>query len=95
MTARSKKKAERAKIKVDDIMRRVDRLPILDSHTADEILGYDEGGLPQPSNLKPESEPATALPPAKWPDFAARRKKIFGNRVLTTVDDLIKDRGRY
>jgi antitoxin (DNA-binding transcriptional repressor) of toxin-antitoxin stability system len=32
--------------------------------------------------------------PSKWPDFAARRKKIFGDRVLTVVDDLIKDRGR-
>ena len=34
-------------------------------------------------------------PPVKWPDFAARRKKIFGNRALTAVDDLIQDRGRF
>ena len=34
-------------------------------------------------------------PPVQWPDFAARRKKIFGDRVLTAVDDLIKDRGRF
>jgi antitoxin (DNA-binding transcriptional repressor) of toxin-antitoxin stability system len=33
--------------------------------------------------------------PVKWPDFAARRKKIFGDRVLSIVDDLIRDRGRY
>jgi len=33
--------------------------------------------------------------PVKWPDFAARRKKIFGNRVVPIVDDLIRDRGRY
>jgi antitoxin (DNA-binding transcriptional repressor) of toxin-antitoxin stability system len=33
--------------------------------------------------------------PVKLPDFGARRKKIFGNRVLTIVDDLIKDRGRF
>ncbi|HTU41456.1 MAG: hypothetical protein WA252_10920 [Candidatus Sulfotelmatobacter sp.] len=33
--------------------------------------------------------------PVKLPDFEARRKKIFGNRVLTIVDDLIKDRGRF
>jgi len=33
--------------------------------------------------------------PVKWPDFAARRKKIFGDRVLPIVDDLIRDRGRY
>ena len=29
-----------------DILRRVDQLPTLDSRTADEILGYDEHGLP-------------------------------------------------
>jgi antitoxin (DNA-binding transcriptional repressor) of toxin-antitoxin stability system len=34
-------------------------------------------------------------PPVKYPDFAARRKRIFGDRVLSIVDDLIKDRGRY
>ena len=33
--------------------------------------------------------------PVQWPDFAARTKKIFGDRVLTIVDDLIKDRGRF
>jgi hypothetical protein len=31
----------------------------------------------------------------RYPDFAARRKKIFGDRVLTVVDDLIRDRGRF
>lgn len=33
--------------------------------------------------------------PTEWPDFEARRKKIFGDRVLTAVEDLINDRGRY
>lgn len=33
--------------------------------------------------------------PVKWPDFAARRKQIFGDRVLTAVDDFLADRGRY
>ena len=33
--------------------------------------------------------------PVQYPDFAARRKKIFGDRVLPIVDDLIRDRGRY
>jgi antitoxin (DNA-binding transcriptional repressor) of toxin-antitoxin stability system len=31
--------------------------------------------------------------PAKWPDFAARRKKILGNRVLPNL--ILEDRGRY
>lgn len=33
--------------------------------------------------------------PAEWPDFAARRKQIFGERILSIVEDLIDDRGRY
>jgi antitoxin VapB len=32
---------------LEDILRRVDQLPILDSSSADEILGYDEHGLPR------------------------------------------------
>ena len=33
--------------------------------------------------------------PAEWPDFRARAKETFGDEVLTAVDDLIKDRGRF
>jgi antitoxin (DNA-binding transcriptional repressor) of toxin-antitoxin stability system len=33
-----------------------------------------------------------AKPPVEWPDFEARAKEIFGDRVLTAVDDLIRDR---
>jgi uncharacterized protein YcaQ len=39
--------------------------------------------------IVPETEAAPAL---KWPDFDAELKEIFGDRVLTPVDDLIKDR---
>jgi antitoxin VapB len=31
---------------VEDLLRRVDALPALDSRTEDEILGYDEHGIP-------------------------------------------------
>ena len=33
-----------------------------------------------------------AKPTVEWPDFEARAKEIFGDRVLTAVDDLIRDR---
>jgi antitoxin (DNA-binding transcriptional repressor) of toxin-antitoxin stability system len=36
--------------------------------------------------------PRTPPQPAQWPDFKARAKAIFGDRVLTAVDDLIRDR---
>jgi antitoxin VapB len=32
---------------LEDILRRVDQLPILDSRPADEIVGYDDQGLPR------------------------------------------------
>jgi antitoxin VapB len=32
---------------VEDLLRRVDALPILDSRSEDEILGYDEHGMPR------------------------------------------------
>ncbi len=31
----------------------------------------------------------------EYPDFAGRTKKIFGDRKLPIVEDLINDRGRY
>jgi len=31
----------------------------------------------------------------QWPDFAARRKKIFGDRVFPGADIVIEERGRY
>jgi hypothetical protein len=34
--------------------------------------------------------------PAEWPDFEARAKAIFGDRVIPFVDDLIEERNsRY
>jgi antitoxin (DNA-binding transcriptional repressor) of toxin-antitoxin stability system len=39
-----------------------------------------EGSRPQASN---------------WPDFAAERKEILGDRILPGSDLVIKERGRY
>lgn len=44
------------------------------------------------AHIVPEKPEERAV---KWPDFEARRRKIFGDRVLPIVDDLIKDRGRF
>jgi len=44
------------------------------------------------ARIVPENEPEA---PVHYPDFAARRNRIFGDRILTAVDDFIKDRGRY
>jgi hypothetical protein len=42
--------------------------------------------------IVPETEKATEV---EWPDFEARQKEIFGDRVLNAVDDFLKDRHRY
>jgi antitoxin (DNA-binding transcriptional repressor) of toxin-antitoxin stability system len=33
--------------------------------------------------------------PIKFPDFAERARKIFGNRILPGADIVIEERGRY
>jgi hypothetical protein len=43
-------------------------------------------------HIVPETAPAV---PRKWPDFAARAKKIFGNQILPGADLVIKERGRF
>lgn len=45
------------------------------------------------ARIVPEKE--ELKPPMEWPDFAARRKRIFGDRVLPGADLLIEERGRY
>jgi len=44
---KQQRKSQILKSQLDDILRRVDQLPVLDSRTPDEILGYDEHGLPR------------------------------------------------
>jgi len=39
-------KAPSLEAEIDAIVRRVAALPVLDDRTADEIVGYDENGLP-------------------------------------------------
>lgn len=44
------------------------------------------------ARIVPAAQPETRV---QLPDFAARRKKLFGDRVLPGADLLIKERGRY
>lgn len=45
------------------------------------------------ARIVPENEEQKR--PVQYPDFAARRREIFGDRLLPIVEDLINDRGRY
>ena len=44
---RHKNRARLTREKLNEIFRRIDALPDLDPRTEDEILGYDEHGLPR------------------------------------------------
>jgi len=44
------------------------------------------------ARIIPALQPEAA---GELPDFAARRKDVFGDRVLPGADLLIEDRGRY
>jgi len=45
------------------------------------------------ARIVPANQPAQSN--TEWPDFAARAKKIFGERILPGADLVIKERGRY
>jgi len=52
--------------------------------------------------LKERNSPLAHIVPVRkpaaekdWPDFEARLKRIFGDRVLNVVDEFIADRNRW
>ena len=42
----SNRRSQALAAQIDDILQRVDEMPDLDTRTPDEIIGYDEDGLP-------------------------------------------------
>ena len=42
----SNRRSQALTAQIDDILERVDAMPDLDARTPDEIIGYDEDGLP-------------------------------------------------
>ena len=44
---RAKRRSRALADQIEDLLRRVDALPTLDSRHADEILGYDDQGMPR------------------------------------------------
>jgi antitoxin VapB len=44
---KSKRRSRVLNSQIEDLLRRVDVLPTLDSRPEDEILGYDEHGMPR------------------------------------------------
>ena len=43
----SNRRSQTLAAQIDDILKRVDEMPDLDTRTPDEIIGYDDDGLPR------------------------------------------------
>jgi antitoxin VapB len=52
---RGRRNAQPLEEKVADILERLDSLPTLSNASDDEILGYDENGIPENSDVKGRS----------------------------------------
>jgi hypothetical protein len=96
MTKRSGKKNRKKLRELNKILNRMDRLPVRDIREPDQIIGYDEAGLPTGS---PTSTPAapTRGEQCSWEsfDFAAYKKKVLSDPTSRAViEDFLKHRHR-
>ena len=91
----SKPNQTELRIELDAILRRVDRLPVLDSRTPDEIIGYDQHGLPGPGVTPPGSCVPVRSPKGcvEDPDLEDWRKK-FGREIPPAVKEFLDYRHR-
>ena len=55
---------------------------LIEIRDRDEVIG----------RILPETDSAQAK---DWPDFEARAKELFGDRILPGADLVIEERGRY
>src|SRR5208337_3681630 len=80
--------------KFGEILNRADQLPVLDSGSPDEIVGYDENGIP--ASLTPSTSVAPdshATDPAKDPDMEDWGKSS-GHKIPATVKEFLEYRHR-
>lgn len=80
-TGRKKRKQE-TKTDIDDILRRVDSMPIFDPPSPDEIIGYDENGLPAQHGANGPRAPLAAEGASLQNafHFEAYRKEVLRDR---------------
>lgn len=96
MAPQSSKKKRKKTHELKKILSRVDKLPVLDNRSPEEIIGYDESGVP---SCDPSPKPAA--PPGGEPDswepfdFAAHKKRILADPASRAViEDFLKNRHR-
>jgi hypothetical protein len=94
MTNEPKKQdLEQVKSEIGEILRRVDSLPVLDSRTADEIVGYDENGVPA-SVMPPSVASAQDLTDSAKDLDMEDWRKAFGDKIPPAVKEFLEYRHR-
>jgi hypothetical protein len=83
---RKQKEQTKPKKELDDILRRVDSLPVLDPRSPDEIIGYDKDGL--------ATQCGTGSAENTF-DFDAYRKKVLADpKAEEAIEFFLKHRHR-
>jgi hypothetical protein len=76
------------------ILRRMDELPVVDSRSPEEIVGYDEHGVPAWEQPGSGASARTQAEPVENLDFGAWRKKWFGDEIPSAVKEFLAYRHR-
>ncbi len=78
-------------------MRSVNIRQLRDTRRLKELLSSGQTvELRERQNVIARIVPAAVQPgPENWPDFARRRQKIFGKRLVSGADLVIEERGRF
>jgi hypothetical protein len=91
----NKKRCRRLR-EINEILRRIDRLPVLDNRSPDQIVGYDEIGVPTTGTpSESASSPQDQAGPTGSFDFEAWKKKVLDDpKSRSVVEDFLKHRHR-
>ncbi len=94
MANQSNKKADETGRALSEILNRVDRPPVLDNRSTDEIVGYDENGVPTSATPPTPAAPAQrATDSVQDPDMEDWRK-AFGDNIPAAVKEFLQYRHR-
>jgi hypothetical protein len=86
MANRYDKKAGKTSRDLSEILNRLEQLPVLDNRSPDEIVGYDENGIP--ASITPGTSAALAQPDMEeW-------RKTFGHEIPIAVKEFLEYRHR-
>jgi hypothetical protein len=94
VASRFDKNSDRTIRKLGEILNRVGQLPVLDNRSPDEIVGYDESGMPaSPTPPTSVSSAQDATDSAQDPDMEDWRK-TFGHKIPAAVKEFLEYRHR-